>query len=223
MHPSLADDLRLRTRDAHARAERHPLQARLVRAELSPREHAAYLAQLHALWAPLDRALADLAAADPRVAAMWRDHHPHAARVAADLAALGVPDPRALPLTPAAAHLAAAIDHAARAHGPERLALLGVWYVLEGSANGGRFIAAALRRALGPAAPVLTFDPHADQQRDRWSAWRTALDAADFSPPERDAVLAAADRTFHVIYDIMEALPHVTPNTLPADPPHARR
>jgi heme oxygenase len=90
--------------------------------------------------------------------------------------------------------------------------IVGVWYVLEGSANGGRFIAKALSRGLGIAGPdgLTSFDPHGERQREYWQAWRADLDAHSFTSAERDAIIHAASNTFTAIYNIMQDMSAAT-------------
>lgn len=202
--PSLADALRERTRKAHARAEKHPVQARMVKGEATRAEYAAWLGQMLPVWRAVDSGLAELAARDGRIAAMVRPYHAHADRVAADLEFLGQRGGGHPPL-PATTRFVALVERAAESGGP---ALAGIWYVLEGSANGGRFIARALARGLGIAGPqgLTSLDPHGERQRDYWQAWRAGLDAQPFGQAEREAIIAAATAAFDAVWEVMEDL-----------------
>ncbi len=197
---SLADELKLATRDAHTKAERHPVQARMISGRMEKAEYIAYLSQNLVVWQALDTALAS--ARDPRVVGFRRAYHEHAPRILADIAHLngGKPIDEPLPQTQEFVQLIARV-----AGGP---GLLGVWYVLEGSTNGGRFIAKALGPALGLTGPdgLRTLDPHGEAQRERWSAWRAGLDAQVFTPGERQEIIAAANDTFAAMYDLMEGM-----------------
>lgn len=202
--PSLADTLKERTREAHARAEKHPVQARMVKGEVTRAEYAAWLGQMLPVWRAVDAGLSALAARDARIAAMVRPYHAHAERIAADLKFLGQCGGCHPPHT-ATARFVELVNRAAASGGP---ALVGVWYVLEGSANGGRFIAKALSRGLGIAGPegLTSFDPHGERQRDYWQAWRAGLDGQRFDGAEREAIVAAAAATFHAVWEVMEEL-----------------
>lgn len=201
--PSLADTLKLQTRDAHTRAEKHPLQGRMVKGEVTHDEYAAYLGQLLHFWRAVDAGLATLAARDARVHAMLRPYHPHADRIAADLAFLG----QCASCHPPLAATTNFVDtiNAAATNGP---ALVGIWYVLEGSANGGRYIARAISRCLNIPGPegLTAFDPHGEAQRERWQTWRSDLDAQPFTPCEREAILTQADATFDAMCEMMDEL-----------------
>lgn len=200
---SLADALREQTKDAHSRAEKHPLQARMIKGEVDLEHYAQWLDQMLHIWKALDAALEKLSARDPRVAAMLKPYHPHAARIAADLKFLG--NVGGCPAVPAASGFAAWATDAAANTDP---AVVGAWYVLEGSSNGGRFIAKALSRGLGIAGPegLTSFDPHGEAQRERWQSWRADLDAQPWNHAERTAIIAAADATFDAIWSVMEEL-----------------
>lgn len=197
----LAAELRERTREAHTRAERHPIQGRMARGTISRGEFAAYLGQLLHVWDAIDDGIAKAAARDARVRGMVREYHPHAWRVRADLRFYGR-DGGASALD-ATAKMVEMIRAAA-----DTPAIVGVWYVLEGSSNGGRFIAKALAGAfrLEGRDGLLTMDPHGEAQRERWQAWREALDAAGFDDVERAGILAAANAAFDGMGAMMEGL-----------------
>lgn len=198
---SLAGELKERTREAHTRAEQHPIQGRMVRGTVSRGEYAAYLGQLLHLWNAIDDGVAKAAARDPRVAAMVQEYHPHAWRVRADLRFYGRSGD--VPALAATAKMVEMIREAA-----ETPSVVGAWYVLEGSANGGRYIAKALAGAfrLEGRDGVLTMDPHGEAQRERWQAWRHALDAQAFGESERAGILAAANAAFDGMGEMMEEL-----------------
>lgn len=201
---SLADTLKERTKDAHARAERHSLQAKMVKGDITREQYAAWLGQMLPVWRALDAGLGALAARDARVAAMVKHYHAHADRVASDLKFLGQSGACHRPL-PATLRFVESVNLDAASTGP---GLVGVWYVLEGSANGGRFIAKALSRGLHIAGPegLTSFDPHGERQREYWQAWRAELDAQSFGETEREAIVTAASASFDAVYEVMEDL-----------------
>lgn len=205
---SLADTLKERTKDAHARAERHALQAEMLRGDVTREQYAAWLGQMFHVWSALDFGLASLAARDRRVADMLKPYHAHAHRIVADLEFLGrrVDDNAVLPAT---AHFVDLVNHTP-AGPPAGPSLIGVWYVLEGSANGGRFIAQGLSHGLKIAGPegLTSFNPYGERQREYWQAWRVALDAQDFDDSERSEIISAASAAFDAMYDLMEDLRH---------------
>lgn len=203
----LADTLREQTKAAHAQAERHPIQARLVKGEATREQYAAYLGQLLPVWKAVDGGLWVGAANDSRIASMMKPYHANAGRVAADLAFLGKDAGDVLPATQRFVEM---VKNASGGVG-----IVGVWYVLEGSANGGKSIAKAVSKGLGVPGPegLTSFDPHGDQQRDRWQAWRAALDAQIWTKAERAEIVSAATATFEAIYGLMEGMEGSVPNS----------
>ncbi|MBV5346574.1 MAG: biliverdin-producing heme oxygenase [Rhodoferax sp.] len=67
---SLADTLKESTKEAHARAERHEVQAKMVKGEITRQEYGAWLGQMLPLWSAVDAQLSALAVRDARVCAM---------------------------------------------------------------------------------------------------------------------------------------------------------
>lgn len=110
-----------------------------------------------------------------------------------DLAALGLP-PMPLPVTLATPDSPAAA--------------LGSLYVLEGSALGGQFIAAAARRQLGftPEHGAAYFHGCGSATAMRWREFLGRLDADLASPEARAQVVQAANATFDVLTDLFRGL-----------------
>jgi heme oxygenase len=203
---SLADELRERTKEAHSRAERHLVQGLMISGRASRAEYAAWLVQMLRVWRAVDAGLATVAARDRRVAAMVKPYHAHAHRIEADLKFLG--EGTGIAVVPAAERLQELVRADVAAGG---IGVVGVWYVLEGSANGGRFIAKAMSRGLRIVGPegLMSLDPHGERQRELWQAWRADLDAQHFNAAEREAILRGAIATFDGVYEIMEEMGRV--------------
>jgi heme oxygenase len=87
----------------------------------------------------------------------------------------------------------------------EPVALLGSLYVVEGSTNGGRFLARVLRQAWQVDGQGLAyFDPYGDEQPARWASFKRDMDDAGFGDHERDAIVEAAKTTFEAIAEISD-------------------
>ncbi len=207
--PSLAAMLRERTRDAHHRAEHHPLQQRIVRGEVDPRDYAVFAAALRRVHDRLERELDLAAGLDPRVAAVFAEHHRRLDHFDADLATLGH---AGFSLPEAVAEAAGAAAWLRVGACPHRgsvpaVAWLGVLYVLEGSSNGGQVIARVLRRAWAwPEDSLRSLDPHGSATRTRWAEFRERLDGQAFDEREREAIVAAASGTFEGLAALMDAV-----------------
>lgn len=197
---SLMARLREETRPNHTAAEQHPLQRDLVTGRLPRPVYGAYLARLHRVHEALERAIVE--AKDPRLASAATPDLFQTANIEADLAYYGA-EPVELSASPAAASVVGAIDDAA---GAEPVRLLGLFYVLEGSKNGSRFIAKAVRRAYGLDGTdgLRALDPHGDDQPALWGAFRARVDACEWTPEESDAVVDAAKAMFDAIVAIAD-------------------
>lgn len=195
--------LRESTKDLHVRVERHPTQAALLRGGASVEAYARYLSQWMHAQRTLDACCRACAAKGERIIApVWREHHARAAKALADLVALGLAPSPALPATTT---LCDAISRAASA---SPATLLGIFYVFEGSTNGGPFIASALRRVLPlpPHAATTFLAPHGEAQHVRWAQCKSDIDALPLSDAERASALAGAVLAFESLERVFEEL-----------------
>lgn len=208
--------LKRETQANHDAAERHPLQKQLASGQLPLSLYGEYLAQLRVVHAALESRLANISTSGAVWAATLAPAFRHVDAIDADVAFIaqrtgGVASASAI--TPHAAALARDIasDTATTpAH------ILGMVYVLEGSMNGGRFIARVVRRAYGfdSAAGTRYMDPYGDEMPVRWAAFKAGLDAGAQTASERQAALDGAKRLFDAIARIGDEL-------LAAQPAHA--
>jgi len=120
-----------------------------------------------------------------------------------DLAHLGRDEDGAAPL-PAVREFAARVtDWAAR----NPVALLGILYVLEGSKNGGRYLARAVRRAYGFDGQGTEYlDPYGELQAERWQQFKADMDALPLTEVEKDDIVAAAASAFRSIMQLHQEL-----------------
>ncbi len=200
--PCVSARLKAATESLHRLAESRPLQHRLVKGEVDLDLYQSYLGQLLLIHEALEARLAAASHEHPEVVAVLRDHHRRADLARADLASLGAcgsPAP-----VPATARVLGEID---RAFAEEPLALLGMLYVLEGSTNGSRFIAEALRRTLKLAGSGLRcMDPHGELQKVRWLAFKSDMDAVPFTEPQVQALIEAACAMFRAVARMSDEL-----------------
>lgn len=193
---SLADLLKTHTAEMHRFAETRPLQKSLASGRADASTLCVYLAQLGCLHEALERASATPELADFQ--SLTCDHSRH---VQADLQALGGAG-EVLEETRAQA------DRLLASSQSDPWFALGALYVLEGSMNGNRFIVRALAQALGraPGVPGLSYwDPYGPAQRDRWLAFRAALDALQLDDTQRQCVVAGAEFMFEAVARISDA------------------
>ncbi len=198
------EHLKEMTWELHKAAEGHRVQRSLLKGELSREMYATWLGQLLCVHRALESALRDLREKKPAVARFVDDGRFQETRIEADLRTLGVDIGGVSPL-PAAKRLMAIIEMA-RAEQP--IALLGMHYVLEGSTNGGVYIAKALRQAYGFEGDAGTkyYDPYGEKQRELWASYKQEFDALEVSEVERDAMVAAARDVFRAMSEIGDDL-----------------
>lgn len=202
--PDVAAVLRESTSEHHDRAERQELQRRLVRGEVGREVYAAWLEQMLVVHRALEARLRELAARDdlpfdvPDV--LLGPDREKVPELEEDLRVLGH-DPEAAEAMPAARALCTDFERWAR---DEPAALLGVHYVLEGSTNGGRFIAKGIRRGLGleNGGGTAYLDPYGDRQKELWAEFKEGLRALPVNGDRLDAMVAAARRTFDATGEI---------------------
>lgn len=194
---SLADRLKLATAEQHRRAEERPLQRAMAAGTISRSAYAYWSVAMLAVHGALDRGLSalridrgDLEGLDALVVG----HARHVRNLERDVAAAAaVTATTHAALGPAAAAVVADLVHRAST---EPISLLGSLYVLEGSMNGNRFIAARIASTWGDAEPPRYLVPDGDQQRPRWIAWRAGLDALPLAAADQAAVERAAAAMF---------------------------
>lgn len=202
--PGLMARLRAATRELHDLAEGHPLQKALAGGVLPQGTYAELLGQLWCVHGVLESCLRRLAAADTDVAGVVGVERFKEALLHDDLRFLGFD---AAEVEPVEATVALTDSIAATGLIRPR-ALLGYHYVLEGSTNGGKYIARAVQRAYGfpPGRGTRYFDPYGAEQSQRWYSFKRDMDSIDFSPQDADAIVESAGEMFRGITSISEAL-----------------
>ncbi len=199
---TIMDRLREETREQHKHAESRPLEIALVRGAVSRKTYIRYLAQRLCVHRGLEAAVDQLVTSDPRLADL--DLRPlfQVPNIEADLRFFEAgSDPEPLPETTTFLNLMKTEADAAP------LAWLGCYYVFEGSKNGASFIARSIRKALELDRDGTHYlDPHGDQQRPLWQAFKDRMNAIDLTPAEQDAIVAAARLTFDGVAAIDDAV-----------------
>lgn len=189
--PSLAESLKRGTADEHEKTEAHPFQSRLG-GEVSLDGYYAYLASLGLLHDAIDQRLQQLGAAADPLRELIPYHRHRQQMLQLDLHELSRRAPRPAPGDDYSHRLAdwiAELDVAG---------LVGVLYVIEGSANGGHYAAKGLRDALGfnEQAGTRFLDPHGDEQHPKWREYKLALDRLPLGEADVQSAVVAAQRCF---------------------------
>lgn len=198
---SIMQRLKSETSDLHSHAESRNLQRAIASGEVDQTIFSAYIGQLYHVHNSLESALEnsrDKHAALKSLATADRMRIPDLDR---DLAFYGV-DRDQIDAGNAARHFAAKVQEI---NALDPVALLGALYVLEGSTNGGRFLARALRRSWDLDGDGLAyFDPYGDEQPQMWAAFRRDMDEASFDANQEEAMIEMAKATFIAIAEVSD-------------------
>jgi len=196
--------LRDETTEHHQRAESRPFERALLGGALPRVSYVEMLAQRYLVHRALERAARGLRDAHPFLAEILRDELFQEANLAADLEYFGVDQNAIVP----ARATRALVEDIGRLADQRPLALLGVYYVFEGSKNGARYVAKSVAStyALAPGPGLRYLDPHGEQQRALWLDFKKRMDDCPFSPADQDAMVAAAQLTFDRIGELDDEL-----------------
>lgn len=201
---SIMGTLRESTRSHHKDAESRPLQRSMARGTLSRGDYVTYLGQLRHAHAALETSLDAVIGSCPVLAGVFTDERRRVPDLDRDLESFGV-TPETIPVLPATQEF---IDRVHELASSEPAALLGPLYVLEGSTNGGRFLARVLEKSLHieDGAGISYMDPYGERQPEMWSSFKAAADAVELTPDQARDVTAAAGETFRAIASISDSI-----------------
>lgn len=183
------DSLLARLR-SETRSEHDAIEAALNLTRCPVLELAAYrrtMERFYGFYGPLEAGLRAVGELDDR-GLLLEERCAKARLLEIDLEVLGE-DPRQLPRCPNLP------PHAGLAQG------IGCLYVLEGATLGGQVISEHVRRMLGitAASGGAFFAGYGECTGAMWLAFRAAVAAIAFTPPERDEAIAAARSTFRAL------------------------
>ena len=196
--------LRETTRALHKEAESRPLQRSMAKGTLPAGSYVMYLGQLRHLHESLESCLDSVTGSHPWLAGLFTDDRRRVPDLDRDLAAFGV-DPDDVPVLPPTAEF---IDRIEGLTASDPMALLGPLYVLEGSTNGGKFLARVLERSLRieDRAGLAYMDPYGDRQPEMWAEFKRLADQVELTPDQRNVVAKAASDTFRAIAAISDTV-----------------
>lgn len=210
---SLMTRLRDETREAHNIAESGQLEQSLVHGTLPRTMFVRYLEQRLIAHRALEQGVADWTTGDGRTSGLVLPEQVQTPNLLADLNSFGVEVERIRPL-PATERFVQFVQGVSRTC---HCAILGAFYVLEGSKNGARYIARAISRAyeLRDGVGLRYLDPHGERQTALWQEFKVRVNTIAFTPDECDAIVAAARDTFAAIHEMdseLWATAHVAPS-----------
>ena len=202
--PTVMERLKAETQDLHDAAEGHAFQKAMFSGRLPREQYARNLGQLYLVHRAIEGRLRAARAQHAAIASVVKDEQFQEPHLLADLAFYGT-DPASVRPTPATARLLASIDDAAQR---QPLALLGHWYVLEGSKNGASFLAKALRRAysLPEGKGDRHIDPYGPELRAKWQSFKDGMNSVGFRENEADTLIEGAREMFEAIARIGDDL-----------------
>jgi heme oxygenase len=197
---SLMQRLKDETSDLHSHAESRTLQRAIASGNVDRSTFTAYLGQLYQVHHSLESALENS-----------RDEHA-AIGVLATTDRMRIPDldrdlafhsmDSDIPAGDAARSFSARVKEI---EAQDPVALLGALYVLEGSTNGGRFLARALRKSWDLDGEGLAyFDPYGEEQPEKWADFRRGMDEASFEADQEEAIIEMAKTTFRAIAEVSD-------------------
>ena len=198
---SIMQRLKGETRDLHSHAETRNLQREIASGSVDRDAFSAYLGQLYHVHRALESALEEHRDAHPAMAVVATSDRMRVPDLDRDLAFHQM-DRDELEAGGAASRFASQIDEMKESN---PVALLGALYVLEGSTNGGRFLARTLRQSWDLDGDGLAyFDPYGDEQPQRWAAFKRDMDGASFADDQEEAIIEMAKTTFQAIAEVSD-------------------
>ena len=193
--------LKSETSDLHSHAESRTLQRAIASGEVDQTTFSEYLGQLYHVHSSLESALENSRDKNAAIATLATADRMRVPDLDRDLAFHGV-ELDQIAAGDAARQFAAKVEEI-KALDP--VALLGALYVLEGSTNGGRFLARALRESWNLDGEGLAyFDPYGNEQPQKWAAFRCDMDEASFEADQEEAIIEMAKATFLAIAEVSD-------------------
>jgi heme oxygenase len=198
---SIMRRLKADTRELHSHAESRSLQRAIASGSVDREAFTSYLGQLYRVHSSLESALQESTDKHPAIAAVATSERMHVPELERDLGYFEI-DHDEVKTGEATAHFVSQIEETKKAN---PIALLGALYVLEGSTNGGRFLARTLRQSWELDDDGISyFDPYGEEQPQRWAAFKRDMDGAGFDGNQQESILEMAKTTFLAIAQIAD-------------------
>ena len=203
MTNAVMPELKNATQELHDATEHGTFNKLLVMGKLPREAFVELLGQFFIVHRELERHLRAAVSQRPDWQSIVKDYQYQEPYLREDLAFFGVA-PDSLEALPATAEFAARMDEYARSN---PAGLLGTHYVFEGSNNGSKYIARALRKAYDLTDGGLRyFDPYGDNQSVYWKAFKDAMNAIEWSKEETAVMIEAACGAFAATGKIHQAM-----------------
>lgn len=198
---SIMQRLKAETSAHHSHTESRALQRAIACGEVDQTTFSVYLGQLYRVHNSLEPTLENSRERHAAIGALATRDRMRIPDLDSDLAFYGV-DRDQIEAGDAAQRFASQVQEITTT---DPVALLGALYVLEGSTNGGRFLARALRKSWSLDGEGLSyFDPYGDEQPQKWADFKRELDEASFEADQEDAIIEMAKATFLAIAEVSD-------------------
>ncbi|MCB9857563.1 MAG: biliverdin-producing heme oxygenase [Phycisphaerales bacterium] len=196
-------ELKSATQALHDATEHGTFNKLLVTGKLPRQAFVDLLGQFFVVHQALERHLRAAVAARPTWQTIVRDYQYQEPYLREDLAYFGV-DPESVQAMPATTAFMTRIEQYAASN---PVGLLGIHYVFEGSNNGSKYIARALRKAYDLNDGGLRyFDPYGENQGAYWKAFKDAMNADAWTEDDTAVLIESARAAFAATGAIHQAL-----------------
>lgn len=203
MTSAVMPELKSATQELHDATEHGSFNKQLVLGQLPRKAFVELLGQFFIVHRELERHLRAATTERPDWQTIVRDYQYQEPYLREDLAYFGV-DPDSVEAMPATTAFVARINQYAA---NDAVGLLGVHYVFEGSNNGSKYIARALRKAYELTDGGLRyFDPYGENQSAYWQAFKDAMNSVSWTPEEKATLKDAACAAFEATGAIHQAM-----------------
>jgi heme oxygenase len=155
----------------------------------------------------LEKALRHAAVQDEAIAKVVHEYQYQVPYLLEDFQFFGI-DPAGIEPLPATQRFLTLVEQGKG----DPMLLLGLHYVLEGSNNGGRYIARHVAEAydLAPGPGLRYLDPYGDRQREYWQAFRTDMGSVAFTESDTARLVDAAKQMYQTVAELSEDLATAT-------------
>ncbi|MEM9373243.1 MAG: biliverdin-producing heme oxygenase [Planctomycetota bacterium] len=191
----------------HQIAEKTEGPGSLLKGTLPEDGYRTMLAQGWLMSRALDAGVAEALGAHPGLTSFVLPEQMYARHYEADLEHYGIETDSITP-EPGCERYLAEIE----ANRGDHMFMLGLHYVRLGASNGNKFVAMKVRKTYGlpeTGEGTRALDPFGPDQREKWQAFKSALDAHDFTPEQADRVFDGTRAAFEhaVCYHLDRHIP----------------
>ncbi len=178
----------------HQIAEKTEGPGSLIKGTLPESGYRTMLAQHWLMSKALDEGVADALKAHPELGTFVLPEQMYAQHYAADLEHYGI-DTGSITPEPGCERYLAELE----SNRGDHMFMLGLHYVRLGASNGNKFVAKKVRQTYqlpDTGEGTRALDPFGPDQREKWHAFKSALDAHSFTPEQADRVFDGTRAAF---------------------------